>query len=78
MKYKKLENRIEIDDLSEFNIKQILECGQIFRFNIKDDCGYVLSKDKRADFEIIDGKLIIRTDDVDYFEEFLFMKICSS
>lgn len=74
MKYKKLKNIIEIDDLSEFNIKQILECGQIFRFNIKDNCGYVLSKDKRADFEKIDGKLIIRTDDVDYFEEFFDLR----
>ena len=40
MKYKKLNSIIEIEDLSEFNIKQILECGQIFRFNIKDNCGY--------------------------------------
>ena len=32
MKYNVKNNVIEIEDLSEFNIKHILECGQVFRF----------------------------------------------
>lgn len=74
MKYKKYLNRIEIDGLEDFDIKQTLECGQIFRYKIKENKGFVLSKDKKADFEVLGNRLIITTKDVKYFETFFDLK----
>ena len=41
MEYKIFEDRIEIKKSDDFNIGEILECGQIFRFK-KQDFGYIL------------------------------------
>lgn len=41
MEYKIFEDRIEIKRSDDFNISEILECGQIFRFK-KQDFGYIL------------------------------------
>lgn len=61
---------IVIEDLKDFNIKQILECGQIFRYKQDGDKYIVFSKDKKCEVIEKDGKAIIYTDDVDYFINF--------
>lgn len=40
MKYSELNNRLTITDLESFNIEEILECGQCFRFEKIDDLEY--------------------------------------
>ena len=76
--YKKFNNEILITDLSDFCIKHILECGQIFRFNRLVDLeneeikfAYnVFSLDKKAlVYEYKDYAKIL-TEDVDYFINF--------
>ena len=34
------ENSIILENVKDFNIKQILECGQCFRWNIEEDGSY--------------------------------------
>ncbi|MBQ8615779.1 MAG: DNA-3-methyladenine glycosylase 2 [Clostridia bacterium] len=74
MKYEKKENEIIIYDLNDFNIKQILECGQIFRYQIKDDFAVVYSKDKKAEVTTYRERVVIKTNDVDFFENFFDLK----
>ena len=80
MKYLKSKNFIEIFGEEEFDIKQILECGQIFSFKKLDSGDYeVLSTDKRA---VVKKKLdeagyIIETNDTAYFEEFFDIRVNS-
>lgn len=64
-------NSIIITELSCFDIKHILECGQIFRFDRLSEGEYrVYSKDKTALVIQKDGKAEIITDDTDYFYRF--------
>ena len=74
MKYIKEKNTIKILDLEDFNIVQILECGQIFRFNIQGDFAVVYSKDKKAEVYTKQNEVIITTKDIDYFENFFDLK----
>ena len=63
----KLENKIVIKGLEDFDIDHILLCGQVFRFK-KTDYGYlVFSKDKIAKVYKGDGICEIQTSDVEYF-----------
>ena len=63
----KLENKIVIKGLEDFDIDHILLCGQVFRFK-KTDYGYlVFSKDKIAKGYKGDGICEIQTSDVEYF-----------
>ena len=43
-----MQNNTIITDAKDFNIKQTLECGQLFRYTIKDNCAEVFSLDKKA------------------------------
>jgi len=70
MKYNKLKNKIIITDLSQFNINQILDCGQIFRYYINNSVAEVVSTDKYARIVTCDDTVEIATNDVDYFENF--------
>ena len=71
MKYEKLDNKIIVKDLSQFNIKQILDCGQIFRYYIvNDSLSEVVSGDKYAQIITNDSSVEIVTEDVKYFEHF--------
>lgn len=70
MKYIKTKNEIVIKDLKQFNIKHILDCGQIFRYQINKDIAVVYSKDKKAVVKTYDDKVVIESLDVDYFEKF--------
>ena len=75
MKYIKEKNQIKILSPQEFNIKQILDCGQIFRYVINDDIAIVYSKDKRATIKTEKDQIIILSDDINYFENFFDLKI---
>lgn len=60
-------NRIVVEDENDFDIKQILECGQVFSFYKKDNGYIVTSMDKVAHITLCGDKTIIDTSDVDYF-----------
>ena len=70
MKIVKEKNKIIIYNPTDFNVKQTLVCGQIFRFSIDGDCAVVYSKDKKAEIFTYPSKIEILTDDVDYFYNF--------
>ena len=74
MKYVKNTNEIIVYELKDFNIKQTLDCGQIFRYQIQGDKAVVFSKDKKAEILIRDNEIVIKTKDVDYFENFFDLK----
>ena len=74
MKYKKIDNKIIIQDLSQFNINQILDCGQIFRYYINENMAEVVSADKYAQIYTSDNTVEIVSSDIDYFEHFFDIK----
>ena len=74
MKYFVENNKIIINDLSQFNIKQILECGQIFRFEMSENCALVFSLDKFAKVKTYKDRVEIETEDVEYFVNFFDLK----
>lgn len=74
MKHEIKKHEIIVYDLKDFNINQILDCGQIFRYQIDGDCAVVFSKDKKAVVETFNDKVVIKTDNVDYFENFFDLK----
>ncbi len=74
MQYTKLNNKIVINDLSQFNINQILDCGQIFRYYINDNIAEVVSLDKYAQIFTYNDKVEIICNDTDYFEHFFDLK----
>lgn len=74
MIYLKEKNKIIVKDLSDFNVIQTLNCGQIFRFSIDGEIATVFSKDKRAKLKTEQNQIVIETNDVDYFEHFFDLK----
>lgn len=71
MQIQKNDGKIVLTDVKNFKAKDILECGQIFRFTKNDDRHYtVFSTDKRADVYENDGSAEIVTDNVEYFCNF--------
>ena len=70
MEYKELNNKIIINDLSQFNINQIFDCGQIFRYFINEDIAWVVSKNKFAKIITSKNEVEILTNDTDYFINF--------
>lgn len=64
-------NSIIIKDTDCFNIRHILECGQIFRYEKQEDGAYrVYSKDKTALIRQDENEAVIYTDSPQYFEKF--------
>ena len=74
MDYIKNKDSIVILNLEDFNAKQILDCGQIFRYTIDENVAVVHSKDKQAKIITEKEKIIISTQDVDYFENFFDLR----
>lgn len=74
MKYIKSKNEIKILDLQDFNVKQILDCGQIFRYTINGNVAVVHSLNKRATIITQEDSATIICEDVDYFENFFDLK----
>ena len=70
MDYNKGKDYIEIFGKNDFDIKQILECGQVFSYQENEDCFLVYSVDKKAKVTETDRGYIIKTDTPDYFENY--------
>ena len=70
MKCIKSKDKIEIIGLEEFNINQIFDCGQIFRYQIIDNEAIVVSKNHFASIKTNNDIVQITTKDVEYFEKF--------
>ena len=67
MKYEVKNNEIIIPKCADFDIKQRLECGQVFRFK-QTDFGYeVYSLNHKASIYCQQMHTIIKCDDVNYF-----------
>ena len=47
--YKIFDDYIQVDECEEFNIKHILECGQVFRYKVQPFGYTVYSRDQKAD-----------------------------
>ena len=69
MNYKISDNKIVINDLSQFNIQQILDCGQIFRYYI-NDVAEVVSGEHYAQVFTFNKHIEIVTQDIEYFINF--------
>lgn len=74
MEYIKTKNKIEILNLKEFDITQILDCGQIFRYFINGRDSIVVSRNHFALVCTHENNAEIITKDVDYFEKFFDLK----
>lgn len=74
MNFIKTKNEIVINDPQDFNVKQTLDCGQIFRYSIMDNKAIVCSADKRAILLTEKDRIIIKTEDVEYFENFFDLR----
>ncbi len=70
MRVFKEKGRIVVESENDFDIKQILECGQIFSFYKKENGYIVTSMEKVAYITIFGNKTIIETQNVDYFYNF--------
>ena len=72
MKYEVKNNFLIVYDLNEFNIGQILECGQTFRFKkLSEDTYEFYSLDKFAIAKTCKDRCEITSSNLDYFIEFL-------
>jgi len=70
MNYVKNKHEIIVYDTKDFNVQQTLDCGQIFRYQIKGNKADVYSLDKHATLITETNKITIKTEDVEYFEKF--------
>lgn len=70
MIYHKSNGKIIIDDCTHFDIEKILLCGQVFRFDIRQNGAVVYSADKKAEVTKCGRTIEIVTDDVDYFVKY--------
>ena len=70
MKVKKFCDKLIVED-ENFDIKSILECGQIFSFKTTNDSDYIVeSMGKFASITKLDTCTIINTKDIEYFYNF--------
>ena len=74
MRYVKEKDRIFVYDKVDFNPQHILECGQVFCFQKVEDKYIVFPEDKYAEIIENDDCYIIKTKDVDYFENYFDLK----
>lgn len=65
---------IEIFGKEDFDIKEILECGQVFSYKFMCDCYLVYSADKKAKVTETSLGYIIKTNAPDYFENYFDLK----
>lgn len=66
--YKLEENKIIINNIKDFNIVHILECGQVFRYNKLDTNHYqVISKGFKAEIIQYEDHAIITSTNIGYF-----------
>jgi len=67
MKYIEFDDYIEVTELDDFDIKQTLECGQVFRFKVQDFGYTVYSLNHKADIYCQNNTIKIFTKDKKYF-----------
>lgn len=70
MKILKEKNKITITNLEDFNINQIFDCGQIFRYWIDSSTALCVSTNKLCKIITSLNKVEILSQDIDYFENF--------
>lgn len=70
MKIEKLKDEIIIYNPTNFNIVQTLDCGQIFRYSISGNEAVVHCLNKQAKVFTYSDKIIIKTNDVQFFYDF--------
>ena len=63
MNYLEFDNYIELENNDSFDIKQTLECGQVFRYKVRDFGYTVYSSDQKADIYCQNGNTKIFTKD---------------
>lgn len=62
-----MQNNTIITDAKDFNIKQTLECGQLFRYKIEDNHAILYSLDKKAILYQNNDTIVIENEDKEYF-----------
>ena len=67
MKIQEFDDYILVEDLSSFDVKQTLECGQTFRFKVRDFGYTVYSLEHKADIYCQNDSIKIFTKDKKYF-----------
>ena len=70
MKFQEFDDFIEVNDLMDFDIKQTLECGQVFRFKYRDFGYTVYSLNHKADIYCQNDTIKIFTKDKKYFTNY--------
>lgn len=70
MKYALNEGKIVIEDLSEFDIRHILDCGQVFRYRNDGDCYTLFAKNSKCLLRKEKGCVIIESSDTEYFVDY--------
>ena len=70
MKFQILKYAVIVEDCEDFEPRQILECGQMFRYEIFDDFMMVKSADKIANIAHFGKKWIILSQTPKYFADF--------
>lgn len=70
MLYTKEDNRITIRDLSQFDTKHIVDCGQLFRYETRDGNVEIIAENKKCVLKTQKDCVIIESDDADYFENY--------
>ncbi|MDD4211266.1 MAG: DNA glycosylase [Clostridia bacterium] len=74
MEYLKQKNKIIIKNLNNFNIKHILECGQVFRYENCGDYYLVISDSQIARIFSYANETVIECTDENYFENYFDLK----
>ncbi len=67
MKVIEKEDYILIEDLDDFNVKHTLECGQVFRYKVRDFGYTVYTSDQKADIYCQNDSIKIFTNNKKYF-----------
>lgn len=70
MEYKLFNNRIEIYNTKDFNPKHIAECGQMFRFYVKNDNFVILSSKNIAIISKAKYGYLIESNNPEYFVKY--------
>jgi N-glycosylase/DNA lyase len=74
MRYTIDKNCIRIEGKEDFNIDDIVLCGQVFSYKIEDKSFLVFSGDKKAKIEEKENGYLIETDSPTYFENYFDLK----
>ncbi len=70
MKYKISKQKIEVQNGPDFNIQDILECGQVFRYKVVDSGYEVYALSHKASISCQKDTTIILCDDEKFFEKY--------